>query len=229
MCGSRIRGRSRRKAEIVRRELPAQSLMFLALLLVMLLACANAGNLVLAKTVARRDEIAIRLSLGASQSRVARQLITEVLVLSLVAGLVALYLSATVPSLLFRLLGNEITNAGHLAPDAFVFLFTLLMSMVACAFASLGPVLRVTRATAIGSGKDKALAGPSSQRLRVSLLATQIALSTVLLLGAALLTRAVSHAMSLDPGFAAAEHSTDRARGAARRPRGRPCHGSAKR
>ena len=52
--------------------------MFLALLLVMLLACANAGNLVLAKTVARRDEIAIRLSLGASQSRVARQLITEV-------------------------------------------------------------------------------------------------------------------------------------------------------
>jgi predicted permease len=191
--------------ETVRRDLPAQSLMFVALLLVMLLACANAGNLVLAKTVARRDEIAIRLSLGASQSRVARQLITEVLVLSLVAGLVALYLAATVPSLLIRLSGNEIRNDAHLAPDAFVFLFTLLMSMVACAFASLGPVLRVTRAAAIGSGKDRALAGPSSHRLRVSLLATQIALSTVLLLGAALLTRAVTHAMSLDPGFAVAE------------------------
>ena len=179
--------------------------MFLALLLVMLLACANAGNLVLAKTVARRDEIAIRLSLGASQSRVARQLITEVLVLSLVAGLVALYLAAIVPSLLIRLSGSEVLNAAHLAPDALVFLFTLVMSMVACAVASVGPVLRVTRAAAIGSGKDKALAGPSSHRLRVSLLATQIALSTVLLLGAALLTRAISHAMSLDPGFAAAD------------------------
>ena len=189
----------------VRRALPAKALMLLALLLVMLLACANAGNLVLAKTVARRDEIAIRLSLGASQSRVARQLITEVLVLSLVAGLVALYLAAIVPSLLIRLSGSEVLNAAHLAPDALVFLFTLVMSMVACAVASVGPVLRVTRAAAIGSGKDKALAGPSSHRLRVSLLATQIALSTVLLLGAALLTRAISHAMSLDPGFAAAD------------------------
>ena len=190
---------------IVRVWLPAQALMFLALLLVMLLACANAGNLVLAKTVARRDEIAIRLSLGASHSRVARQLITEVLVLSLVAGLAALYLAATVPSLLIRLSGSDIRNAAHLAPDALVFLFTLVMSMVACAVASVGPVLRVTRATAIGSGKDKAIAGPSSHRLRVSLLATQIALSTVLLLGAALLTRAISHAMSLDPGFTAAD------------------------
>jgi len=191
--------------EIVRRRLPTQSLMFFALLLVMLLACANAGNLVLAKTAARRDEIAIRLSLGASRSRVARQLITEVLVLSLVAGLVALYLASTVPALLIRLRGSEISNSEHLAPDALVFFFTLLMSMVACAVASLGPVLRVTRAAAIGSGKDRALAGPSSHRLRVSLLATQIALSTVLLLGAALLTRAISHAMSLDPGFAAAD------------------------
>jgi putative ABC transport system permease protein len=191
--------------EIVRGQLPTQALMFLALLLVMLLACANAGNLVLAKTVARRDEIAIRLSLGASRSRVARQLITEVLVLSLVAGLVALYLAVTVPALLIRLGGSEIRNAAHLAPDALVFFFTLLMSMVACGVASVGPVLRVTRAAAIGSGKDRALAGPSSHGLRVSLLATQIALSTVLLLGAALLTRAISHAMSLDPGFDAAD------------------------
>ena len=191
--------------EIVRRELPTQSLMFCALLLVMLLACANAGNLVLAKTVARRDEIAIRLSLGASPSRVARQLISEVLVLSLLAGVLALYVSATVPSLLISLRGSEIMNPEHLAPDAIVFLFTLLISIVACGFASVGPVLRATRDAAIGSGKDRALAGPPSRRLQVSLLAMQIALSTVLLVGAALLTRAVSYAMSLDPGFAAAE------------------------
>jgi hypothetical protein len=76
---------------------------------------------------------------------------------------------------------------------------------VACAVASLGPALRVTRVVAMGSGKDRALAGPSSHRLRVSLLAMQIAFSTVLLLGASLLTRAVSHAMSPDPGFAVAE------------------------
>ena len=179
--------------------------MLFALFLVMLLACANAGNLVLAKTVARRDEIAIRLSLGASRSRVARQMITEALVLSLIAGSAALYLAATVPPLLIRLSGSEIANHEHLGPDAFVFVFTLLMSIVACAFASLGPVLRATRAAAIGSGKDKALGGPPSHALRFSLLAMQIALSTVLLVGAGLLTRAISHAMSLDPGFAIAE------------------------
>jgi predicted permease len=191
--------------ETVRRALPTQSLMLFALLLVMLLACANAGNLVLAKTVARRDEIAIRLSLGASSWRVARQLITEVLALSLLAGVLALYLSSTVLRLLVRLSGREIANAEHYTPDAFVFIFALVMSIVACGVASLGPVLRAMRAVAIGSGKDKSLAGPSSQRLRLSLLATQIALSTVLLLGAALLTRAISHALSLDPGFAVAE------------------------
>ncbi len=187
--------------ETIQGQLPIQLLMLLALLLVMLLACANAGNLVLARTLARRDEIAIRLSLGASRSRVVRQLVTETLVLSLLAGVAALYLAATVPSLVIRLRGSEITNYDQLGPDALVLLFTLLMSILACVFASLGPVLRVTRAGVIGSGKDKSLAGPSSHRLRGSLLATQIALSTVLLLGAGLLTRAVSHAMSLDPGF----------------------------
>src|SRR5687767_4800981 len=135
----------------------SRSMMFCALFLVMLLACANAGNLVLANTVARRDEIAIRLSLGASRSRVVRQMITETLVLSLVAGSAALYLAATVPPLLIRLRGSEISNSENLAPDAFVFVFTLLMSMVACAIASLGPVLRVTRAVSIGSGKDRQL------------------------------------------------------------------------
>ena len=93
--------------ENVRGHLPTQSLMLFALFLVMLLACANAGNLVLAKTVARRDEIAIRLALGASRSRVTRQLITETLVLSLIAGSAALYLAGTVPALLIRLLGKR--------------------------------------------------------------------------------------------------------------------------
>ncbi len=184
-----------------RRQLPVQSLMFMALFLVMLLASANAGNLVLANTLTRRDEIAIRLSLGASRSRVARQLITETFVLSLVAGSTALYLAATIPTLLIRLLGSEVMSREHLGPDVFVFVFTLLMSVLACAVASLGPVLQATRAAEIGSGKERAPRGLSTKGLRVSLLATQIALSTVLLLSAGLLTRAISHAMSLDPGF----------------------------
>jgi len=191
--------------ENVRGNVPTHSLMLFALFLVMLLACANAGNLVLAQTIARRDEIAIRLALGASRWRVARQLITETLVLSLIAGAAALYLAATVPPLFIRLQGSEISNHEHLGPDAVVFAFALLMSMIACAFASVGPVLRATRATAIGKGKDKAMGGPPRHGLRFALLATQIALSTVLLLGAGLLTRAISHAMSLDPGFAIGE------------------------
>jgi hypothetical protein len=76
------------------------------------------------------------------------------------------------------------------------------MSMLACAIASLGPVLGATRASAIATGKERRVDEPPSRTFRSFLLAAQIALSTVLLVGAGLLTRAISHAMSLDPGFA---------------------------
>jgi predicted permease len=186
--------------EGVRNRLATLPAMFAALMLIMLLACTNVSNLILANTIARQGEIAIRLSLGASRARVARQLLTETLVLSFIAGAIGLYLAVTVPSLLIQLNGSEIRNRDHLSADAPVFLFALGMSLVACMFASLGPALRATRATRIRGGKDAAV--PSSRRLRAALLATQIALSTVLLIGAGLLTRAISHAMTIDPGFA---------------------------
>jgi predicted permease len=183
----------------VRDRMGTLPMMFAALLLIMLLACANVSNLILAKTVARRGEIAVRLSLGASRARVTRQLLTETLVLSFAAGGLGLYIAVTVPSLLISWTGSEIMNRGHFAADAPVFLFALGMSLIACVFASLGPALRATRATAIPGARDTKV--PTSPRLRATLLATQIALSTVLLVGAGLLTRAISHAMSLDPGF----------------------------
>lgn len=190
--------------EMARAHLRQESKPFGVLLVIMLLTCANAGNLVLAKTVARREEIAVRLSLGASRWRVARQLLTEMLLLSLVAGAVALCVAAAVPSLMSRLLGNEIRNYEHLRPDALVFLFALLMSMLACALASLGPILQSARAAALGRGGDTVLVRSSSRVLRASLLGMQIAISTVLLVGAGLLTRAVSRAMTIDPVFAVA-------------------------
>jgi predicted permease len=188
----------------VRRQLPVLAMMFVALLLVMLLACANVGNLNLARAMSRQREIAIRLSLGASPFRVARQLVAESLVLSIIAGAVAVCLVVAVPRLLLGL-ASPLNRPDYVAPDLLVFSFAFGLSVFAGVFSGLAPALRMTRPRLTTSTLDKNESGPSVGRLRTSLLASQIALTMVLLVGAGLLTRAITHAMSLDPGFAVNE------------------------
>ena len=172
--------------------------------LILLLACANVGNLQLARGLARRREMATRLAIGASRARVVRQLLVESLVLSLLAGAVSLGIAVAVPGLLLRLLGEEVEPdiAGRFLPDGTVAAFTVLVCAAASVAFALAPALHATRRTIPLGSLDRGSTRRARFTLRGGLLAVQIAVSTVLLAGAGLLTRAIVHAMAFDPGFA---------------------------
>lgn len=174
-------------------------LAFLALLLVHLLACANAGNLLLARGLARQRELAIRQSLGAGRGRLIRQLFVETLSLSAVAGALALGVAYGVPPLVARVT-NELPPE-NFSPGGVVFGFCAALAVVTALAAGLAPAWRSTGRSVGPLSATGQSPTPRALGLRRALLSTQVALATALLVGAGLLGRAVSHASTVDPGF----------------------------
>jgi predicted permease len=174
-----------------------------AVVLILILACANVGNLQLARGLARRRELATRMSIGASRARVVRQLLTEGLVLACTAGGVAVGVAAVLPQAVFRYMGEEIPPyiATRMLPDASLVLFALAVSVTACVAFALAPAIHATGAPIPMGSLDRGSTRPARFHLRSVLLAMQIAISAALLVGASLATRAVVHAMRIDPGF----------------------------
>jgi predicted permease len=183
------------KAQLV----PILALMFTAVMLVLLLACANVGNLLLARALARQREFAIRLSLGASRRRVVRQLLTEGFMLSCCAGTIALVIAYALPALVVRAAIDEEVPS-RIVPDARVLAFTLGMAAVACLLFALAPALKVTQA-AMETLVARREVTRTGRRLRSVLLAAQLALSVILLVSAGLLLRGLQQAQTRDPGF----------------------------
>jgi predicted permease len=179
----------------------------LALALVLVLACANVGNLLIARGLSRRREIAIRVSLGASRARVVRQLLTEVFLLSVLAGAAGLWLGAFALRITTRTQSSStlIVNPDRYAVDLLVFAFAFLTAFVTCLAAGLLPALRTTRPGLFSRAAESGVARASAGRLRTMLLAAQFAVSMILLVGAGLFTRAIAHATALDVGFAMRE------------------------
>lgn len=173
--------------------------MFLAVILVLSLACANVGNLLLARATRRRREIAVRLALGASRGRIARQLLTESLILAVAAGAAGILIARWAPSRLMTLLAPNTGLA--LRPDMLVLAFSGGLTLLSCVLFGLLPALHGARtgvSNALKSGPLPRLAGLSVRNL---LLGVQVAIAVVLVSAAGLLIRAVIDVNSRAVGY----------------------------
>ena len=171
--------------------------------LVLLIACANVANLLLARAAARRKEIAVRLALGAGRFRLVRQLLTENLLLAALSGAMGLLLAQWGTRLLLAYLPQEQTATFDVAPDAAVLGFTMAVSLLTSLLFGLAPALGATRFDLTSSLKDAVGANAARTRLTSHklLIVTQVALSLFLLVGAGLLVRSLRNLKNLDAGF----------------------------
>ena len=176
-------------------------LMMAAVGLVLLIACANAANLVLARATTRRRELAVRSALGASRFRIIRQALTESLMLSMMGGAGGLLVAYwSIPALL-SLTPATIPVSIEAPLDWRVFAFAFLASLVSGILFGVAPALGSTRRDLIPALKDERLAGLRRSRLRGSLVVAQITVCLVLLISAGLCVRSLFNARTIDPGF----------------------------
>lgn len=173
---------------------------------VLLIACANVANIMVARGAARQREIAIRLAVGASRGRIAAQLITESLLVALLGGVAGVALAfGGIRLVLDRFLPSSGWNetALEVSPDLAMLGFTLAVSTAAGVLAGLAPGLQVTRPALVPALKDDVPGRTGSSRvvLRRLLVVTQVALSLLLVIGSALFVRTLSNLRGLDAGF----------------------------
>src|SRR5687768_2568135 len=182
---------------------PAGILLVAAVGLVLLVACANLANLMLARAAGRRREIAVRAALGAERSRLVRQMLTESLLLALLGGAVALPLTAGLTALVARVRPPLPVDIGlALSPDWRVLIFTFVVAVVTGAVFGLIPALRASRPDLVPALKDAASSGARRRfELRDALVVVQIAISLVLVVGGALMVRSLAAAGRVPLGF----------------------------
>jgi predicted permease len=168
---------------------------------ILLLACANVGNLLLARGTLRRREIAVRSALGAGRWRVVRQLLTESVLLAGLASAIGLGLAAVLPGAVLRFAGGVIPDNVSISPDLRVLGFAIVVALVSAVAFGLLPAVRTTGTNANDALKQQNAQVSPRARLRGVLLGMQVAISVLLLLAAALLVRGVDRARSLELGF----------------------------
>ena len=189
----------------LRRQFASPLLVLTALVgLVLLIACANVANLQVARATARQKEVAVRLALGASRSRIISQLLVESLALALAGGAVGLMVAVWMDRALLRFLpAGDSPLTLSTTPDWRILLFNVGLTLLTGVIFGLAPALQATRPNMAGTLKDQvgSIAGGTSVGLRKILVAAQVSLSLLLLIGAGLFIRSLSNLKDLDSGF----------------------------
>jgi len=169
---------------------------------VLLIACVNVANLLLARSTARQREFSVRAALGAGQIRILRQLLTESVLLSALGGGFGLVLARWGTSAALAAVPQTVPRAEEIGIDLRVLLFTIFVSVLTGIMFGLLPAIRMSRADISGRLKDsgRAISGPRT-RMQSALVMGEMAMALVLLVGAGLMLRTLMHLWELDPGF----------------------------
>jgi putative ABC transport system permease protein len=191
-------------ADLVRDVRPALLALAGAVAFVLLIACANVANLLLARAVGRERELAIRSSLGAGTGRLVRQLVTESVLLGLLGAGAGLFIAHWALDGLLAIVPVDVPSFGRIGLDRTAVLFTLGLSVASAILFGLVPALHVARpalARALKEGGTVAGAGRERRRLTNALVVSEMALALVLLVGAGLLVKSFWRLSHVDPGF----------------------------
>ncbi len=192
--------------QLVQNVRPALLLLLGAVGAVLLIACVNVANLLLARAAARGREVAIRTSMGASRWRVTRQLVTESLLLSLAGGALGLLFAWASLGPLLKLSSTSVPAVLTVGLDRWVLFFTLAVSFVTGLVFGIAPAVRTAKLDlreTLNEGSRGSTTGPGQHRIRGVLVVAEIAMAMLLLVGAGLLLRSFSRLQEVPPGFQA--------------------------
>jgi putative ABC transport system permease protein len=180
--------------------------LLIAVSLVLLIACANVANLLLARSTTRNTEIALRKTLGATRARLILQLLTESLLLSLIGGALGIALAVFVMPLLRSFNPGSLPRLAEASLDIRVLLFSFLISVLTGLVFGLAPAIRISAknlSESINAGTRGSTAGPGRSRLQAALIIGEIGLALILMTAAGLLLESFARLIRVDPGFAA--------------------------
>ncbi len=190
--------------QMVQNVRPALLLLLGAVAAVLLIACVNVANLLIARAASRSREVAIRTAMGASRGRVLRQLLTESVLLSLSGGVLGVLMAIAALGPLIKLAAGSVPQAFTISLDYRVLIFTIAVSVFTGVFFGIAPALSTTKLDlreTLNEGSRGSTASPGQHRIRGFLVAAEIAAAMLLLIGSGLLLRSFERLQEVPPGF----------------------------
>jgi predicted permease len=189
------------KEDIVGNVQPFLLVLVAAVGFLLLIACANVANLLLARAMNRSREFAVRAALGASQMRVIRQLLTESVLLAGLGGALGLLLAFAGTKAVINTLPGSLPRAAEISLDSRALLFTMALTLFAAIFFGLAPALKSSRVSLQEVIKEGGRGSSTRHRLQRSFVAFEVAMTLLLLIGAGLMLRSLSALWRVDPGY----------------------------